>query len=109
MCVECRIDVNADKKDYYFAYFECVLTYLQPLHPILWLRDSSYERSGYIARDILNSAGTVLAIWNSLQKKGWHLRTYPQQALDEVPDPSLSRFVKCIDDGEIACLIMRLD
>jgi len=73
--------------------------HLEATHPVLWLRDSSLIRPGYISRNFLNPAGDVLAIWNG-KGKGWRLRMYKNEARDEVPDPTREDFVELLNKME---------
>lgn len=86
MCVSC------DLQDNYFHTVDCVYQHLLTANPILWLRDSPRVRSGHISRSFLSTEGKVLAIWNGAGK-GWRLRTYAEEALDEIPQGLLPDYI----------------
>jgi len=85
MCDSCSLQAN------YFHSVDCIYGHLLETHPVLWLRDSSLIRKGYVSRNLLNPAGEVQAIWNG-EKKGWRLRKFKHEALDELPDPTRGDF-----------------
>ncbi|RYM68073.1 hypothetical protein BSR00_24560 [Serratia liquefaciens] len=91
MCKSCDIDAN------YFHSVYCVYDHLATTHPVLWLRDSSRIRSDFLSRNLLSSAGDVLAIWNAPPGKGWALRIHDNEAIDERPDPQRGDFVDLSD------------
>ncbi|MGL4202760.1 MAG: hypothetical protein ACRCTT_15130 [Enterobacter roggenkampii] len=86
MCNACNVQAN------YFHSIYCMYDHLVATHPVLWLRDSSKVRGGYISRNFLNPAGDVLAIWNG-KGKGWRLRKFKHEAMDELPDPTRDDFI----------------
>lgn len=81
MCTSCDPDAE------YFHSAECVYDHLVKEYPVLWLRDSSLIGATYPCRELLSPEGIMLAIWNKPPDKGWHLRRYYNDAIDEEIDP----------------------
>ncbi|MCL6336290.1 hypothetical protein EXT65_21080 [Pectobacterium carotovorum subsp. carotovorum] len=101
MCKSCRLQDN------YFQAIDCIYDHLVTAHPVLWLRDSSRTRPGYISRNLLNPAGDVLAISNG-KGKGWRLRKFEHEALDEVPAPDRRDFVDLSEEAARFQAFLRL-
>ncbi|HCD2000947.1 hypothetical protein VNX24_23920 [Citrobacter farmeri] len=93
MCNSCDFQAN------YFHKVECIYDHLVAANPNLWLRDSSRIRNDFLSRNILSSAGDVLAIWNAPPGKGWALRIHDNEAIDELPDPQRGDFVDLSDEA----------
>lgn len=102
MCDLCKLDAN------YFHSSYCVYEHLVEVHPVLWLRDSSLNKSGYISRSLLSPNGEVLAIWNGVNK-GWRLRKLKREALDEQPDPNREDFADLSSSDDKFCHFMRIN
>lgn len=81
MCGSCDPDAE------YFHSAECVYDYLVKEYPVLWLRDSTLIGATYLSRELLSPEGIVLAIRNKPPDKGWYLRRYYNDAIDEELDP----------------------
>lgn len=91
----------------YFHKVDCVYNHLVKMHPVLWLRDSSLNKPGYISRSLLSPNGEVLAIWNGVNK-GWRLRKFKSEALDEQPDLNRGDFVELSCGGDKFYHFMRI-
>ncbi|MDU4155186.1 hypothetical protein PO654_25605 [Phytobacter diazotrophicus] len=87
MCASCSLQAE------YFHTVKCMYQHLVLSHPVLWLRDSSRVRTGYVSRNFLSVRGRVLAVWKG-PGLGWRLRQPGERAPDENPDPCREDFVE---------------
>ncbi|EBA3901124.1 hypothetical protein ACWKSU_16995 (plasmid) [Enterobacter cloacae] len=81
MCDFCRADEN------YFHTAECVYDQLVKEYPVMWLRDSTRIGACYLCRELLSPEGMVLAMQSAFPAKGWRLRIWYNEAIDEEIEP----------------------
>ncbi len=85
MCDFCRADEN------YFHMAECVYDQLVKEYPVMWLRDSTRIGACYLCRELLSPEGMVLAMQSAFPAKGWRLRIWYNETIDEEMIPPLFR------------------
>lgn len=102
MCDSCNFQANHFHKVY------CIYDHLVATDPVLWLRDSSRLRPGYISRHLLSPTGKVLAIWKG-KGNGWKLRENKHQGLNEVPVPDRGDFVDLSDESTRFMILLDID
>ena len=85
MCDFCRADEN------YFHMAECVYDQLVKEYPVMWLRDSTRIGACYLCRELLSPEGMVLAMQSAFPAKGWRLRIWYNETIDEEIEPQGGR------------------
>lgn len=97
MCDFCRADEN------YFHMAECVYDQLVKEYPVMWLRDSTRIGACYLCRELLSPEGMVTAMQSAFPAKGWRLRIWYNETIDEEIEPQRGDCIELSSGRTLCC------